>query len=109
MAKTASVRTRVSTKGQVILPKAIRDKRKWTAGTELTVEETAEGVLLRPAPAFAPTRVDEVAGMLRGRAPIGRTLTIEDMDAAALNARYCRGRDDAFALRGNAHIMHART
>jgi AbrB family looped-hinge helix DNA binding protein len=82
MAKTASVRTRVSTKGQVILPKAIRDKRKWTTGTELTVEETAEGVLLRPAPAFAPKRVDEVAGMLRGRAPVGRTLTIEDMDAA---------------------------
>ena len=68
MAKAASARTRVSTKGQVILPKAIRDKRKWTAGTELTVEETAEGVLLKPAPIFAPTRVEEVAGMLRGRA-----------------------------------------
>jgi methyltransferase (TIGR00027 family) len=34
---------------------------------------------------------------------------IEDMDATALNARYCRGRDDAFALRGNAHIVRART
>ncbi|HEY0282496.1 MAG TPA: SAM-dependent methyltransferase [Rhizomicrobium sp.] len=32
---------------------------------------------------------------------------IEDMDTAALNARYCQGRDDAFALRGSAHIMHA--
>jgi AbrB family looped-hinge helix DNA binding protein len=50
MAKAASARTRVSTKGQVILPKAIRDKRKWTAGTELMVEETAEGVLLRQRP-----------------------------------------------------------
>jgi AbrB family looped-hinge helix DNA binding protein len=82
MANAASARTRVSTKGQVILPKAIRDKRHWTAGTELTVEETAEGVLLRPAPTFAPTRFDDVASMLRGRAPVGRTLTIEDMDAA---------------------------
>ena len=93
MAKAANVRTRVSTKGQVILPKAIRDKRKWTAGTELTVEETAEGVLLRPAPAFAPTRVDEVAGMLRGRAPVGRTLTIEDMDAAIAAEAKSRARD----------------
>jgi hypothetical protein len=31
------------------------------------------------------------------------------MDAAALNARYCRGRDDAFALRGNAHMVRACT
>ena len=52
MAKAASARTRVSTKGQVILPKAIRDKRKWAAGTELTVEETTDGVLLQAAPAF---------------------------------------------------------
>lgn len=82
MAKAASARTRVSTKGQVILPKAIRDKRKWTAGTELTVEETSEGVLLKPTPIFAPTRVDQVAGMLRGRSPLGRALTVEDMDKA---------------------------
>jgi methyltransferase (TIGR00027 family) len=34
---------------------------------------------------------------------------IEDMDAPALNARYCRGRDDAFALRGNAHLVRACT
>ncbi|MGC9953864.1 MAG: SAM-dependent methyltransferase [Rhizomicrobium sp.] len=34
---------------------------------------------------------------------------IEDMDTTALNARYCRGRDDAFALRGNAHMVRART
>jgi methyltransferase (TIGR00027 family) len=34
---------------------------------------------------------------------------IEDMDAAALNARYCRGRDDAFALRGSAHMVRAGT
>ncbi len=80
MAKAASARTRVSTKGQVILPKAIRDKRKWAAGTELTVEETTEGVLLKPTPIFAPTRVEQVAGMLRGRSSLGRVLTIEEMD-----------------------------
>jgi O-methyltransferase involved in polyketide biosynthesis len=33
---------------------------------------------------------------------------IEDMDTTALNARYCRDRNDTFALRGNAHIVHAR-
>jgi AbrB family looped-hinge helix DNA binding protein len=30
--------TVVSTKGQVILPKAIRDKRHWQAGTRLEVQ-----------------------------------------------------------------------
>ena len=97
MAKTASVRTRVSTKGQVILPKAIRDKRSWAAGTELTVEETTEGVLLRSAPAFAPTRVEDVAGMLRGRGRINRVVSIEEMDEAVLaeaRRRYLSSFDD---------------
>lgn len=97
MAKAASARTRVSTKGQVILPKAIRDKRKWSAGTELTVEETTEGVLLRPAPAFAPTKVEDVAGMLRGRGRTSRVVSIEEMDEAVLaeaRRRYLRSFDD---------------
>jgi AbrB family looped-hinge helix DNA binding protein len=93
MAKSSNVRTRVSTKGQVILPKAVRDRRKWAAGTELTVEETAEGVLLTPTPIFAPTRIDEVAGMLRGPAPFGRGLTIEEMDEAVAAEARRRARD----------------
>ncbi len=40
------ITTTVSTKGQVILPKAIREQKHWAAGTELIVEETDEGVLL---------------------------------------------------------------
>ncbi len=97
MAKAASARTRVSTKGQVILPKAIRDKRKWAAGIELTVEETAEGVLLRAAPRFAPTKVEDVAGMLRGRGRINRVVSIEEMDEAVLaeaRRRHLRSFDD---------------
>jgi AbrB family looped-hinge helix DNA binding protein len=97
MAKAASARTRVSTKGQVILPKAIRDKRKWTAGTELTVEETAEGVLLRAAPCFAPTKVEDVAGMLCSRGRINRVVSIEEMNEAVLaeaRRRYLRSFDD---------------
>jgi AbrB family looped-hinge helix DNA binding protein len=45
MAKPSSLKTKVSTKGQVILPKAIRDRRGWTAGAELLVEDRPEGVL----------------------------------------------------------------
>lgn len=35
--------TTVSTKGQVILPKAIREERRWRAGTRLTIESTPDG------------------------------------------------------------------
>ena len=71
--------TTVSTKGQVILPKAIRERWKWAAGTRLIVADTPDGVLLKPAPVFASTRPEDVAGMLAYR---GRPKTLEEMDAA---------------------------
>ena len=81
MAISDPVTTTVSTKGQVILPKAVRDRRNWGCGTRLVVEETPEGVLLRAAPAFAPTTMDGVFGMLRTSGP---AKTLEEMDAAVL-------------------------
>lgn len=71
--------TRLSSKGQVVLPKPIRDARRWQPGTELTVENTADGVLLRPAKPFAPSRLEDVAGSLRYA---GKPKTIRQMDAA---------------------------
>ena len=56
--------TKLSTKGQLILPKNIREARAWEAGTEFTVEETAEGVLLRPLHQFSEVSLDQVAGCL---------------------------------------------
>ena len=56
-----SLTTTVSTKGQVILPKAIRDQLRWDAGTRLTVVHTADGVLLKPLTTpFALTRPEDV-------------------------------------------------
>jgi AbrB family looped-hinge helix DNA binding protein len=62
--------TRLSTKGQIILPKGIRVSRAWKPGTEFTVEESGDGVLLRPAAGFPATRLEDVAGCLStGRKP----------------------------------------
>jgi AbrB family looped-hinge helix DNA binding protein len=62
--------TRLSTKGQIVLPTAIRASRAWGPGTEFTVEETGDGILLRQAGRFPAARLDEVAGCLRtGRKP----------------------------------------
>lgn len=82
--------TIVSTKGQVILPKAIRDQRHWPAGTRLSVEDTPDGVLLKPVPIFAATTIDAVFGSL---AYAGKAKTIEEMDAAVVAEAKRRARD----------------
>jgi AbrB family looped-hinge helix DNA binding protein len=82
--------TIVSTKGQVILPKAIREQRHWPSGTRLTVEDTAEGVLLKAAPVFAETSVDAMFGSLGFE---GKAKSIEDMDAAIAAEAKRRARD----------------
>jgi AbrB family looped-hinge helix DNA binding protein len=78
MALTEKPTTMVSTKGQVILPKAIRQRKRWAAGTRLVVEETADGVLLKAAPVFAPTRPEKVFGLLGYAGP---PKSLEEMNA----------------------------
>lgn len=82
--------TTVSTKGQVILPKAIREQRHWPAGTKLIVEDTADGVLLRPVPAFAPTEINAVFGSLRSTRP---ALSVDAMHAVILKEAKRRAGD----------------
>jgi AbrB family looped-hinge helix DNA binding protein len=90
MARAERLTTTLSTKGQVILPKAVRDQRRWEAGTRLTVENTDEGVLLKAAALFAPTAIDAVCASLGFE---GKALTIEEMDAAIAAEARRRARD----------------
>jgi AbrB family looped-hinge helix DNA binding protein len=90
VSKPEALTTTVSTKGQVILPKAIRERREWDAGTRLLVEETADGVLLKRVPAFAATRPEEVFGMLPHQ---GGPKSVEEMDAAVLAEARRHARD----------------
>ena len=90
---TTNLTTTLSTKGQVILPKAIREQLQWDVGTRLVVEQTAGGVLLRPiTTAFAPTRPEDVFGCLPYAS---RAKSIEEMDAGIaeeVKRRHARGR-----------------
>ena len=81
MAAGHKLTVRLSTKGQLILPKSIRQRLRWNAGTRLTVEDTAEGVVLKPAPIFDPASPDEVFGSLKVSGP---PKSLEEMDAAIL-------------------------
>jgi AbrB family looped-hinge helix DNA binding protein len=84
--------TRLSTKGQIILPKEIRTSKAWGPGTEFTVEETSEGVLLRPAGRFAETQLDEVAGCLRSKRKPKSLSQMNSAVAHEVNRRHDRGR-----------------
>ncbi len=71
--------TKLSSKGQIILPKSVRDSQHWKPGTEFAVEAVKEGVLLRPLNPFPRTRLEDVSGYLKYH---GRPKTIEEMDEA---------------------------
>ena len=92
MAAPGKPTTTVSTKGQVILPKAIREHRRWPPGTRLTVEETADGVLLRVAPVFAPTELDDVCGSLPHAGPAKTLAEMEAGIATEAKRRHARDR-----------------
>lgn len=87
--------TKVSSRGQVVLPRAVRERRKWQPGTTLVVEETNEGVLLRAEKPFPPTTVDEFIEILNSRRYKGKPKTLEEMDEAialGVKERHARGR-----------------
>ncbi|RVN06827.1 AbrB/MazE/SpoVT family DNA-binding domain-containing protein [Sinorhizobium meliloti] len=64
---------------QVILPKVIRQRLEWDAGTRLIVEETPDGVLLKHAPLFEPSEPKDVFGLLSFS---GEPKSLDDMEAA---------------------------
>ncbi len=92
MAAVETLTTTVSTKGQVILPKAIRQRRHWAPGTRLVVEDTPDGVLLKTAPVFASTRPEDVAGMLAYRGPPKTMGEMDEAITAEVKRRRARGR-----------------
>lgn len=82
----------VSTEGRVTLPVEICRRWNWQSGTRLTVEDTAEGVLLRPVSPFRATRPEDVFGMLPHGGP---PKTVDEMHRGIeteVQRRHARGR-----------------
>ncbi len=71
--------TKLSSKGQVIIPKPLRTAHHWETGQELVVIDAGDGILLKPKNPFPVSNVDAVASCLRYK---GKAKTLEDMDAA---------------------------
>lgn len=71
--------TRLSSKGQLILPKWLRDRYNWREGDEFIVIDTGHGVLLERNQPFAPATLDDVMAIIDYDGP---AYTVEEMDAA---------------------------
>jgi AbrB family looped-hinge helix DNA binding protein len=59
--------TKLSSKGQVIIPKAFRSTHHWEPGLELLVIDTGDGLLLKPKAPFPPSDLSQVYGMFKAR------------------------------------------
>jgi AbrB family looped-hinge helix DNA binding protein len=57
--------TKLSSKGQVIIPRAFRSSHHWQAGLELMVIDMGDGILLKPKAPFEATTLADVTGMLK--------------------------------------------
>jgi AbrB family looped-hinge helix DNA binding protein len=84
--------TKLSSKGQVVLPKWVRDARRWEPGTEFAVEEVSEGILLRPLRPFRSTSFAEVFGCLKYTRRAKTLRQMEKAVARAVRQRHDRGR-----------------
>jgi AbrB family looped-hinge helix DNA binding protein len=70
---------KLSRKGQVTIPKALRETYNWQAGLEFMVIDTGDGILLKPVQNFAATTLEQVAGCLAYKGP---SKSVDDMDRA---------------------------
>lgn len=73
------MKTRLSTKGQLIIPKEIRDRFGWGPGLEVTLEEGDGFLILRPVAGLAETSLDELIGCAGYHGP---RRSLEEMEAA---------------------------
>lgn len=84
--------TRLSSKGQMVVPKSVRDALKLAPGTELVVEPGRDCFVVRrkPSTTIPRTTIDQVFGILKYDGP---PVSLEDMEQGiheAMRERWLR-------------------
>ncbi len=78
-----TAQTKVSAKGQVVIPKDVRDRLKWSEGTTLKVIESGAGVTLVPLNSWlcpkTPFSQTTTADILAGQKWRGQPKSVEDI------------------------------
>ena len=75
--------TRLSAKGQVVIPKSVRDSHDWHAGTEFEVVDRPDGVLLRRA-TIGERKLTIQEFWARNPPHEGPTVTLEEMNEGVM-------------------------
>jgi AbrB family looped-hinge helix DNA binding protein len=75
----AMATTKLSEKGQVVIPKKVRASHGWEPGVQFLIEETNDGIKLKPLRPVAKCAIKDVLGCLNYRGP---RKTLKAMDAA---------------------------
>jgi AbrB family looped-hinge helix DNA binding protein len=73
------VTTTLSGKGQIVIPKSLRESRRWRPGTQFIVEEITSGILLKTNRTFPLTRPEDGLGCTGYQGPV---INVQDMDQA---------------------------
>jgi AbrB family looped-hinge helix DNA binding protein len=73
---------RLSAKGQIVIPKEIRSRHHWEAGTDLVIEDLGDRLVLRAAKPFPRTQPEKGLGCTGYRGP---AKSIEEMDAGIVD------------------------
>ncbi len=84
-------RVTVSSKGQVVIPKSLRDTHNIRTGDQFFVSAVGDELRFRPAPVISGTRLELVAGMLK-QAP---TESLGDAEVEKRIYARLRAEDDA--------------
>jgi AbrB family looped-hinge helix DNA binding protein len=73
------LRTRLSTKGQLIIPKAMRERLGWSAGDELVLDERGDSIVIRAARPGAAISFEDLVGCAGYR---GSARSVDEMEKA---------------------------
>ena len=84
----------LSSKGQVVIPKSIRDALHWQTGTKLSLLANASGITLRALPTKPRNSLVDIVGFLRREGKSGIKLS---------TAELCAPIDLDVDLRGNGN------
>lgn len=80
--------TKLSSKGQVVIPKNFRSAYRWETGQELVIIDTGDGILFKTKAPFNESNLSDVAGCLKYA---GTAKTLADMEEAVnqgINAQF---------------------
>jgi len=79
--------TKLSTKGQVVLPKSLRASHRWKPGTEFIIEDRDEGILLKPKAGTGVRTWESLIGCVHYTGPRRSLKEMDDAVAAEARSR----------------------